>query len=61
MTYKEQIIDGFFNYCRTIGLVWLAAWICNPNVDSGTIWFVGVVAGLIVNMTTASTTRRCFR
>lgn len=28
-----------------IGEVWFYAWIFNPNIDSGTVWFVAFIVG----------------
>lgn len=29
------------------GIIWIVAWITNPNLDSGTIWVIGFSVGLI--------------
>jgi len=38
--------DWFINifvFWINVGVVWFAAWILNPNLTSGTVWFFAVI------------------
>jgi len=52
---KDNTVEDFFidlvasvvYYVYSIGLVWLFAALCNPDVSSNTVWFIGFVAGML--------------
>jgi predicted anti-sigma-YlaC factor YlaD len=31
----------------SVGMVWLFAWLLNPNIDSGLVWILGYMLGTI--------------
>jgi hypothetical protein len=40
--------EYFILYGVTLSAVWLNAWIWNPRLTSGTVWFIASVAGTLV-------------
>lgn len=43
-----SLLARLLSYLLTIGLVWVYAWINNPEINSETVWFVGNVAALLI-------------
>jgi len=44
----EQI-GGFLVYIANIGIVWFFAWVFNPNIDSGLVWVIAILYGIIMS------------
>lgn len=56
MTPGEQFSHNLLSFVisgavilASIGSVWFYAWIFNPGVTSGTVWWVGIIFGMIMN------------
>lgn len=52
MTYRENnrfevAVMRQLGFWIGVGMVWFAAWCFNPNIDSGTVWFVAVLFGVL--------------
>lgn len=45
MTALADLITGVLIQASGVGMVWVYAWICNPNIDSGTVFFMGLIYG----------------
>lgn len=44
---RDRIFERWASFGVNVGLVWLAAWFYNPNIDSGTVWFLAMIFGWI--------------
>ena len=46
-TIEELLIRAL-----AVGMVWFYAWLCNPDIDSGMVWFLGLIySGILVALT----------
>lgn len=58
MTIKKRIgkytftlvwnVQGLADFLVGVGLAWLAAWVFNPALTSGTVWFLAALFGLLL-------------
>lgn len=44
-TPLETLIESLLVQSIGVGMVWLYAWICNPNIDSGMVMLLGLIYG----------------
>lgn len=43
----EKVFVKFSVFSLDVGCVWILAWGLNPNITSGTVWFVGILFALL--------------
>jgi hypothetical protein len=49
MSGAESFIKTMITYGLSVGAAWLFYWICNVHFNTGIVWFVGLMAGFVIN------------
>ena len=50
MTFFARLIDGLLGLATGVAMVWMWAWILNPDIDSGMVTLLGLILGEIFNV-----------